>query len=132
LSDADVWWRPNDASNSIGNLMLHLNGNVSQWILAGVGGRPFERDRQQEFDQRSPVSKGDLFTRLQSTVAEADDVLRTLPTDALLARRDIQGYQVTVFEAVYHVVEHFSMHTGQIILLTKMRTGDDLTLWTAP
>ena len=125
----DVWWRPNEASNSIGNLMLHLCGNVTMWIIGGVGRRPFERNRQMEFDERGPIPVAELLTRLRSVVSEAEGVIRAVTSDELLSRRHIQGYDVTVLEAIYHVVEHFSMHTGQIILLSKARTGEDLTLW---
>jgi uncharacterized damage-inducible protein DinB len=129
LTDEDVWWRPNDASNSIGNLLLHLCGNVTQWIIGGVGGRARERRRQQEFDERTPIPPQELLVKLTSVVEEANEVIRGLDANALLSRRQIQDYDVTVLEAIYHVVEHFSMHTGQIILLTKARTGEDLKLW---
>ena len=129
LSDEDVWWRPNEASNSIGNLMLHVSGNVGQWIIGGVGQKAFERQRQQEFDERSHLPAGELLSKLQATLRGADDVLAGLSFESLLARRQIQGYDVTVLEAIYHVVEHFAMHTGQIIMLSKMRTGRDLKLW---
>jgi uncharacterized damage-inducible protein DinB len=129
LTDEDIWWRPNDASNSIGNLMLHLCGNVTMWIIGGVGKLPFDRNRQLEFDERGEISSAELRGRLKSVVAQADDVLKEVDATELLSRRHIQGYDVTVLEAVYHVVEHFSMHTGQIILISKTRVGQDLKLW---
>ena len=132
LDDDDVWWRANEASNSIGNLVLHLCGNVTQWIIGGVGGRPYQRHRQQEFDERTHIPGGELLRRLRAVVEEADEVISGLDADALLTRRQIQAYDVTVLEAVYHVVEHFGMHTGQIILLSKARTGADLKLWQPP
>jgi uncharacterized damage-inducible protein DinB len=132
LSEEDVWWRPNEASNSVGNLILHLCGNVTMWILGGVGQRPFERNRQQEFDERSHIPKEELRTKLRRVVDEADTVIESLDEKALLSRRSIQGYDVSVLEAVYHVVEHFGMHTGQIILLSKARVADDLRLWQQP
>ena len=132
LSDNDVWWRANDRSNSIGNLALHLCGNVTQWIAGGVGRRPYERLRQQDFDERRALPKTELLQRLGAVVATADEVLAELDPAALTEPRRIQGYDVTVLEAVYHVVEHFSMHTGQIILLAKARTGIDLGLWRPP
>jgi uncharacterized damage-inducible protein DinB len=132
LGDEDVWWRPNEQSNSIGNLVLHLCGNVSQWIVAAVGGRSYDRHRQQEFDERRVLPRRELLERIQSAVREAGVVIASVDPDALLARRRIQGYDVTVLEAIYHVVEHFSMHTGQIILITKARTGKDLKLWEPP
>jgi uncharacterized damage-inducible protein DinB len=124
-----MWWRPNEASNSIGNLLLHLRGNVGQWIVGGVGRREFERHRQREFDERTHLSRRDLLARLKATLAEADEVIASLDSESLLTRRQIQDYDVTVLEAIYHVVEHFGMHTGQIITLSKLRSGTDLKLW---
>jgi uncharacterized damage-inducible protein DinB len=132
LTDDEVWARPNEASNSIGNLLLHLRGNVTQWIVGGVARRPYERHRQQEFDQRGHLPAAALLERLRAVVLEAGDIIGGLDAGALMTRRRIQGYDVTVLEAVYHVVEHFGMHTGQIILLTKARTAADLTLWDPP
>jgi uncharacterized damage-inducible protein DinB len=128
LGDEDVWWRPNEASNSIGNLLLHLCGNVRQWIVGGVGGRDIERDRQREFDERKHLPAGELLARIKSVVAEADAVIAGLDAETLTSGRQIQGYDVNVLTAVYHVVEHFGMHTGQIIFLSKMRGGRDLEL----
>ena len=124
LSDDNVWWRASPESNSIGNLLLHLAGNARQWIISGVGGAPDHRQRQQEFDERGSVPAADALARLRATVEEVDRVLAGVTAEELLERRTIQGCDVTVLEAIYQVVEHFSMHTGQIILLTKMRKGD--------
>jgi hypothetical protein len=132
LTEDDVWWRPNPASNSIGNLVLHLAGNVTQWILGGVAGRSYVRTRQQEFDERTPSPKSDLLARLSSVVVEADGVIAALTPAALTERRQIQRYDVSVLEAVYHVVEHFGMHTGQIIMISKTRSAKDLGLWQPP
>jgi uncharacterized damage-inducible protein DinB len=132
LSDQDVWWRPNEASNSIGNLILHLCGNVTMWIIGGVGNLPFDRNRQAEFDERREVPSPELRRRLQTVVQRADEVLGTMSAESLRGRRQIQGYDVTVLEAIYHVIEHFSMHTGQIILLSKAHLGRDLKLWEPP
>lgn len=126
LSDDDIWWRPNDTSNSIGNLLLHLSGNVRQWIVSGVGGAPDARDRPREFAERTEIPGAELMAALTATVQEAERVLATISPDALLEVRHIQGKDVTILEAVYHVVEHFSMHTGQITFITKLRTGQDL------
>ena len=132
LSEAEVWWRPSEASNSIGNLILHLCGNVTMWIIGGIGALPFERHRQLEFDERRKIPAAELRRRLREVVAQADDVMSGVHADDLLSRRQIQGYDVTVLEAMYHVVEHFGMHTGQIILLSKARLGQDLKLWEPP
>ena len=129
LSDEDIWWRPNEESNSLGNLVLHLEGNVREWMIGGVGGLSFERTRQQEFDERRVIPKEEVIERLRKIVAEADAVLANLNPMILTERRQIQGRDVPILRAVYHVIEHFSMHAGQIILLTKMRTGKDLHLY---
>jgi hypothetical protein len=124
LSEEQIWWRANPHSNSIGNLMLHLSGNVRQWIMSGIGGRPDVRDRQDEFDECSPIPCAELLSRLRDTVMEADHVLASVDPECLLEPRRIQTYDVTVLQAIYTVVEHFSMHTGQIIVLAKMWKGD--------
>ena len=124
LDERTVWARPNEASNSIGNLMLHLAGNARQWIVSGVGGARDVRDRQSEFDQRTPVSITMLIDRLEQTISDVDRVLASLTAADLQTRRAIQANDVSVLEAIYHVVEHFSMHTGQIILLAKADQPD--------
>ena len=129
LTDEDIWWRPNAATNSIGNLLLHLRGNVTQWIIGGVAARPFARTRQAEFDATGGASAAVLLDDLRRTVQEAVVVIEAQTAVTLLEHRAIQGYDVTVLDAIYHVVEHFSMHTGQIILLSKARTAVDLALW---
>lgn len=124
LSDQELWWRANPESNSVGNLLLHLAGNVRQWIVSGVGGASDARQRQREFDERSPIPGGEVLFQLKKVVLESDGVLAGVTPAALLEYRRIQGLDVTVLEAIYSVVSHFSMHTGQIILLTKMWKGD--------
>jgi uncharacterized damage-inducible protein DinB len=124
LSDEDVWWRANEGSNSIGNLLLHLEGSTRAWIIGVAGGAHSPRDRQQEFDERERIPRAELMSRLRRTLAEADEVLAHLDVETLLERRQARGEEVTVLLAVYHAVEHFSMHTGQIIMLAKMRSAD--------
>jgi uncharacterized damage-inducible protein DinB len=128
LGEDDIWWRVNDASNSIGNLMLHLDGSTRMWILRVAGGRQIVRDRDAEFAARGPLAKSALLARLRSTLAEVDEVLATLNEATLLERRPSTQGEVTVLWAVLHGVEHFAMHTGQIITLTKLRTGSALRL----
>jgi uncharacterized damage-inducible protein DinB len=120
-----LWWRPNEASNSIGNLMLHLEGNVRQWISGGVAGQEVVRDRPSEFSTRAHLPAAELLKRLKGTVSEAARIIEHLSDAQLAEARSIQGFETTVFGAVYHVVEHFAMHTGQIILLAKAQTGAD-------
>ncbi len=102
------------------------------WIAGGVGSLPFERHRQREFDERRQIPAAELRSRLRIVVQQADEVMSAVAQNDLLSRRQIQGYDVTVLEAIYHVVEHFSMHTGQIIMLSKARVEGDLTLWEPP
>jgi uncharacterized damage-inducible protein DinB len=126
LPEKQIWWRPHATSNSVGNLVLHLSGNVRQWIISGLGGVPDQRRRDKEFAERGPISKRLLLTRLRRTVSEACRVLGDLSPAELARARLIQGFRVTGLEAVTHVTEHFAYHTGQIILITKMRLRRDL------
>jgi uncharacterized damage-inducible protein DinB len=120
LPEAAIWGRSNPGSNSIGNLLVHLAGNVTEWILGGVGGKKVERKREQEFAQQEGGSGADLLARLEGVLREADIVLARLTEADLKQKLVIQGRETTVLGAIYHVVEHFSMHTGQIMLLTKI------------
>ena len=129
LSEEDLWWRPNESSNSVGNLVLHLSGNLRQWIVSGVGDEEDIRERQKEFDERGPLPKVHVAERLANVVHEACDTLRALNPETLLDTRTIQGNEVTKLQGIYHAVEHFSTHTGQIIYITKMRNGKDLTFY---
>lgn len=129
LTTADVWWRPHRGATSIGNLVLHLAGNIRQWIIAGLGSEPDRRRRDEEFETRSGESAALLLDRLSAAVAAADRVLASLDPETLGDIRFIQGRKVTAIGAVYHVVEHFAMHTGQIVWIAKMRTGRDLAFY---
>jgi hypothetical protein len=119
-----VWWRANPESNSIGNLILHLNGTVRQWIVSGIGGEADIRERHREFDAAGGSSASELISQLRATVEAAGRVLSHVNPATLVEPRRIQSYNVTVMRAIYNVVEHFSMHTGQILLLAKMFKGD--------
>jgi hypothetical protein len=123
LTVKQVWWRPNDASNSIGNLILHLNGNVRQWLIASFNARDDSRDRPAEFAQRDQVPIDRLLVLLGETMEEAGAVLTRLTEQDLLKTYRIQGYTVTGLHAVYQVVEHFGMHYGQILYITKLIKG---------
>jgi len=129
LTDEQIWWRANAHSNSIGNLLLHLSGNVRQWLVSGIGAGPDNRVRQQEFDQRDIIPRSDLLVLLKQTLIDVDGVLAVFDETKLLHRYTIQECQVTALEAIFHVTEHFSMHTGQIIMLTKMLSAEDLEFY---
>ena len=126
LTEEQVWARGSENENAIGNLVLHLSGNVRQWIVAGVGGAPDTRERDGEFSARGGSSIPELKERLRGIVAEAAAVIGAVAPERLAERVTIQRYELSVLEAVYHVVEHFSLHTGQIIFATKLLTGSDL------
>lgn len=125
LSAEQVWARGSDNENAVGNLVLHLSGNVRQWITAGVGGKPDIRVREREFSARGDVEPAELVERLKGAVEEAAALIDKLTAERLTDRVTIQKYDVTVLEAVAHVVEHFAEHTGQIIFATKLLTGQN-------
>jgi hypothetical protein len=126
LTEDQVWWRPNEASNSIGNLILHLNGNVRQWLVASFNRQEDKRDRPLEFAESGSISATALLKKLGTTMQEASEVLARLTEDDLLAPYEIQGYHVRGLDAVYQVVEHFGLHYGQILYITKNLCGKDL------
>jgi hypothetical protein len=132
LSEKEIWWRPNANSNSAGNLVLHLSGNVRQWIIAGLGGTAFSRERDKEFSERGPIPRRRLIAQLTSAVREACRVIRTLTAQKLRRHYPIQGYHAVGLTAVLHVSEHFAFHTGQIIYLTKLMSGKDLEFTQLP
>jgi hypothetical protein len=126
LSNEQVWWRPNESSNSIGNLVLHLNGNVGQWLVASFNRLEDRRDRPAEFNAQGGISAAALLARLGTTMQQASEVLSRLTEEDLRAPFDIQGYHVSGLDAVYQVVEHFGIHYGQILYITKMLRSEDL------
>src|SRR5689334_13641417 len=126
LSDEEIWRRPNEASNSIGNLVLHVCGNMRQWIICGLGGAPDIRERDKEFAERGPIARRELREELQQTVRQACAVLARLHPDELTRRRRIQGFDVTGYEAAAHMIEHVAYHAGQIIYVTKLKSAKDL------
>ena len=132
LTPEQVWARHSENENAIGNLILHLNGNVRQWILSGVGGAPDTRVRDREFSQRETISPAQIVAQLRSTVEEAVAVIHGLPAETLLDPLRIQNFDVSRMEAVYHVVEHFAGHTFQIVFATKLLTGQNLGLTRLP
>jgi uncharacterized damage-inducible protein DinB len=126
LTEEQIWARGAESQNAIGNLILHLTGNLRQWILSGIGGAPDKRIRDREFSAREAAPSKELLAGLRAAVNESVATIRGLSADVLMERISVQGYDVTKLEAVYHVVEHFSMHTGQIIFATKLLTGEDM------
>lgn len=128
MSDDDLWWQPNEASNSIANLLLHMTGSIQFWVVSFVGGAPSDRVRELEFKASAGHSRQELIDGLRNAVRQADEVLAQLTVAQLLETREDSEKAMTVLGAVYHGVEHFSMHTGQVLQLVKIRQGVDLRL----
>ena len=124
LPDEQVWWRPQPALNSIGNLVLHLVGNLRQWIVAGLGGATDARDRPAEFAERGPIPKDQLLRSLEAAVSEATGVLTRLSARQLLETRRIQGFDVTGLTAIFDSVPHFRGHTQEIVHMTRVQRGE--------
>jgi uncharacterized damage-inducible protein DinB len=129
LTHEQIWTRRHENENAIGNLILHLCGNVRQWIIGGVGNAPDRRDRDAEFARREPLPAAELLKLLRETMEEADSVLQKVSPGDLMSPRHIQVYDVTVLHAILHVTVHFAEHTGQIIWATKGLTGEDLAFY---
>lgn len=126
LADGDLWRRPNGSSNSVGNLLLHLNGNVTQWVLAGFGGAEDRRRRDTEFAAREGDGREELLARLVSTLDSALALLADAGEAELLRVRPVQAFQVSGISIFVHVAEHLSYHTGQIAFWTKQLKDKDL------
>ena len=126
LDEAQIWERGGENENAIGNLILHLAGNVRQWIVCSLGGIPVDRDRDSEFDARGGFTSAQLSHKLRETVDAASTIIERLTTEQLTRSYEVQIYKVSGVEAVFHVVEHFAHHAGQIIFVTKMLTATDL------
>jgi len=124
LTPEQIWFRANDASNSIGNLLLHLSGSSRYWAIEVIGRQAIGRNRQQEFDRRESLSPDRLLADLRAAVADVDRRLAELSAETLLEKRTSRDEEVTVLWCVYHIVEHFSMHTGQILSMAKALVGE--------
>ncbi len=129
ISEEDVWWRPNAASNSVGNLLLHMSGNLGQWIVSGVGGAPDHRDRPSEFAAKEERGLEELMELVEATVSDVDRTLADMGEATLVDRITVQGFSVTRLHAVYHSIEHFGYHLGQIAYIAKLRTGKDFGMF---
>lgn len=126
LSEQEVWYRPNENTVSIGNLVLHLCGNVRQWLISGLGGAPDHRNRQQEFDEIGPLPIADLRKMLDILAVDIKVVLEGMDESVLAAEYTIQGLSVSGVSILMHVVEHFSYHVGQATILVKSRKNVDM------
>lgn len=119
VTESEIWFRPNDQTVSIGNQVLHLCGNVRQWILAGLAGQPDIRERDTEFDINNRCSKAELVAKLDQLMEDVDDFLETVTVEQLLQKRPVQAYNDSGMSILIHVIEHFSYHVGQITYIVK-------------
>lgn len=126
LTEAEVWQRPNPASNSVGNLILHLCGNITQYTISSLGNRMDSRDRDAEFAAKEGFSKSELLEKLTSTVNQAVETIRAASREELLRVRTVQGFDMSGIGIIVHVCEHYSYHTGQIAFWTKILKNKDL------
>lgn len=124
LTDEQIWWRPRPEMNAIGNMLLHLSGNLRQWIVCGIGGAVDQRVRSAEFSRVDGIPKSTLLQSLQQTVREAQECLARTSDEGMLVARRIQGFDVTGWEAVFHTLPHFQGHTQEIICLTRLILGE--------
>ena len=130
LSDEQLWWRPNDESNSVGNLVLHVSGSTRHYLSRSIGHLNYERDRSAEFSERGPVPKEQLLATFDETIAEAVSVLDSFETSRFTEPTEEPNYYMTVFEQMFGVVMHLATHTGQIVYATKLlKEGSVDELW---
>jgi hypothetical protein len=123
LNDEQVWQRPSESMNSIGNLILHLCGNLRQWIVSGFGGAPDARNRPAEFTERGPIPKAELMRKLEVVVEETTRILLNLDAQQLSKSCRIQGFDITGVAAIFDSIPHFRGHTQEIIHMTRHQLG---------
>lgn len=129
LSEEDMWKRPNDSSNSVGNMILHICGNVRQYIIASLGETGDTRERDKEFSTTGGTTKQELIRKLTDTVSQAIKIIRQQTEESLSKKRMVQGFHLTGVGIIIHVVEHYSYHTGQIAFWTKLLKDKDLAFY---
>ena len=126
LNNTQIWYRPNAHSNSVGNLVLHLCGNVRQWVVAGLGGAEDLRERQKEFDEKGPIHSEKMLQDLDDLMKTVNRVLDRIEATDLLKIYKVQGYEESGISILVHVTEHFSYHVGQMTYIVKMLKDMDM------
>lgn len=130
LSDAQIWWRPNEKANSIGNLILHMVGSTTFYLVQAIGGTEFQRDRPKEFSERTQLSRDQLMERLNELITEIDSITAGLTPDQLMQTTDRTGKPTTYAQILIHVMIHLSAHVGQVVYITKLlKEGEIEELW---
>ena len=126
LTEEQIWMRPNKASNSVGNILLHLCGNIRQYVISGLGDQPDIRERDKEFSTQGGYNKQELLAKLNDTLKQATNVIKNADETCLMKIHSVQGFDYSGIGIIVHITEHYSHHTGQIIFWTKQLTGNDL------
>lgn len=129
LSDADMWWQPNESSNSVGTIILHLCGNIGQYVMSSLGQQPDSRERDAEFSARNSHNKEELLQLISQTIDQASEVVENCTEEELLRVRMVQGFSFSGLGVVLHAVEHLSYHTGQIAYLVKLKNDQQIGLY---
>jgi hypothetical protein len=120
LNSEQIWVRPSSESNSVGILLQHLNGNLNQWMYAGIGGAEFHRNRPEEFMDQQKTTKDEILKKVRDLGNSVEDVISRIPPDSLHSPRRIQGLDVTVLSALFKALTHFEFHEGQILYIAKL------------
>ena len=132
LTEQQMSQRGGDHENSVINLLLHLEGNLRQWVLHGIDNQPDIRRRDDEFTLTLSTSAAEARAAFNATVEESSRVIAALDPARLLEVIDPQPTGTwrnpTILDAIYKVVGHLEHHAGQIVLLTKQMAGRDLDL----
>lgn len=130
LTEEQLWWRPNEQTNSVGNLVLHMSGSMRHYLSRGVGGLEYERDRPAEFAERGPLPKERLLSTFDETISQAAQTLEAFDSSRFLDLSDEQSYVPTIFDVIFNIAIHLATHTGQIVYVTKMlKEGSLDELW---
>lgn len=129
LTDEEIWLKPNSESNSVGNLVLHLCGNVSQYILSGIGGLEDTRNRSAEFNEKGPIPASELIENMEKVMSQVSKVINHLSVEELIQEVGVQGFRETKLSIIIHVIEHFSYHVGQISYFVKLKKEIDLNYY---
>lgn len=131
LDENQIWWRSFEGQNSIGNHILHMGGNLRQWVCSGIGGGPDNRNREQEFAERGPITTDQLLRQLDQVIADAKTTLSSCTDTDLLRQEQIQDFDVSVLGAAMHSITHFVGHTHQIIAMSRSILKDEYQFaWT--
>lgn len=125
LSDTEIWQRPNSSSNSVGNLVLHLCGNMTQYIISALGKNKDDRNRDSEFSAKEGFTAAELLDKMKAVNDNCVTIITGLKEEQLAAKYEVQGYTMSGIAIIIHVTEHYSYHTGQIVFLTKSLKDTD-------